>query len=293
VAALLQPLPSWSDSGSIHRLTNRGFPHEDFVEVAAPAETTMNDLLISLLVFAVIFGGALIGAAVRPLLSEGHFQPDSKDVVKMATGLIGTLAALVLGLLIASAKTSFDQKTSQVRQLTATIILLDDLLAQYGPEAVAVRNRLRQSIQPLANRIWHEEGISAGNPAHFESSAQSSAFENELEGLSPKNDAQRALQSRAVQAFTEGAQTRLQLFTQTGGSIPVPFLIILIFWLSAIFVSFTLFAQTNLVVTTSLLVCALSFACAIFLILELDNPFTGLMGISSATLRTALSPLNL
>jgi hypothetical protein len=111
----------------------------------------MNDLLISLVVFVAIFGGALLGAAVRPLLSERHLQPDSKDVVKIATGLIGTLAALVLGLLIASAKTSFDQKVSQVRQLTATIIIvLDDLLGQYGPEAASVRTRLRQSIPPLA-----------------------------------------------------------------------------------------------------------------------------------------------
>ena len=113
----------------------------------------MNDLLISLLVFAVIFGGALVGMMVRPLLSEHHLQPDSRDVVKMATGLIGTLAALVLGLLIASEKSSFDQKTGQVRQMTATIILLDDLLAQYGPDASPVRNLLRQSIQPMANRM--------------------------------------------------------------------------------------------------------------------------------------------
>jgi len=219
----------------------------------------MTYLLISLLVFALTFGGALVGTAVRPLLSEHHLHPDSRDVVKLATGLIGTLAALVLGLLIASAKSSFDQKTTQVRQMTANIILLDDLLAQYGPEATPVRNFLRQSIQPLANRIWHE---------------------------------QRSLKSRAIQAFTEGAQIRLLLFAHAGGSIPTPFLVILVFWLSAIFVSFTLFARTNLVVITALLVCALSFACAIFLILELDNPFTGLMGISSATLRSALLPLN-
>jgi hypothetical protein len=131
--------------------------------------------------------------------------------------------------------------------MTATIILLDDLLAQYGPEAGAVRNLLRQSIPPLANRIWREDEILAGKPVRFESSAQSLAFENQLERLSPNNDAQRSLQSRAIQAFTEGAQIRLQLFAQTGGSIPVPFLIILVFWLSAIFVSFTLFAQTNLI----------------------------------------------
>jgi hypothetical protein len=251
----------------------------------------MNYLLISLVVFALIFGGALVGMIVRPLLSERHLNPDSRDVVKMATGLIGTLTALVLGLLIASAKSSFDQKTNQVRQLTSTIILLDGLLAQYGPEGTPLRNLLRQSIQPLARRIWHEEAIPAGRPARFESTAESSAFENELERLSPKNDAQRSLQSRAIQAFTEGAQIRLQLFTQTGGSIPVPFLIILVFWLSAIFASFTLFARANLVVMASLLVCALSFSSAIFLILELDNPFTGLMGISSATLQSALLPL--
>ena len=251
----------------------------------------MKDLLISLLVFAVIFGGALVGMVVRPFLSEQHLQPDSRDVVKMTTGLIGTLAALVLGLLIASAKGTYDQKTSQVRQMTATIILLDDLLAQYGPEAVHLRNLLRQGIQPLANRIWHEEGAASGRPVRFEATAESSAFENGLEHLSPANDTQRSLQSRAIQAFSETAQTRLQLFTQTGGSIPVPFLIILVFWLSAIFVSFTLFAQTNLIVMASLFVGALSFAGAIFLVLELGDPFGGLMGISSATLRGALSPL--
>lgn len=252
----------------------------------------MNDLWISLIVFAVIFGGALIGVFVRPLLSEKHLHPDSKEVVKMATGLIGTLAALVLGLLIASAKSSFDQKTNQVRQMTATIILLDDLLAQYGPEAASLRTLLRQSILPLANRIWREEEIPASNPVHFESTAQSLAFENQLERLSPNNDTERSLQSRAIQAFTEGAQIRLQLFAQAGGSIPAPFLVILVFWLGAIFVSFTLFARTNLVVMAALFVCALSFACAIFLVLELDNPFRGLMGISSATLRSALLPLN-
>jgi hypothetical protein len=123
-------------------------------------------------------------------------------------------------------------------------------------------------------------------------SAHSLAFENELERLMPNNDAQRSLQSRAVQAFTDAAQTRLLLYAQAGGSIPAPFLIILVFWLGAIFVSLTLFARTNLVVMTSLFVCALSFAGAIFLVLELDNPFTGLMGISSATLQSALLPLN-
>ena len=97
----------------------------------------MMNLLISLLVFALMFGGALAGMALRSLLSEHHLHSDSKDVVKLTAGLIGTLTALVLGLLIASAKTTFDQKANQVRQMTATIILLDDLVTQYGPEATS------------------------------------------------------------------------------------------------------------------------------------------------------------
>src|ERR1700684_2452440 len=143
----------------------------------------MYALSISLLVFVLMFAGAFAGVAVRPLLLEKHVQPDSREVVKMATGLVGTLAALVLGLLISSAKSSFDQKTGQVRQMTATIILLDDLLGQYGPEATPIRTRLRQSIPPLADSIWHEGGIAAGKPVRFVESAQASAFENDLNAL--------------------------------------------------------------------------------------------------------------
>jgi hypothetical protein len=252
----------------------------------------MKDLLISLIAFALILGGALAGMAVRPLLSDQHVHADSRDVVKLTAGMIGTLTALVLGLLIASAKNTFDQKTNQVRQMTATILVLDDLLAQYGPETASLRKLLRQSIPTLADRIWHEQVNPAGKPAGFEASAEAWAFEDGLQRLSPSNDAQRSLQSRAIQAFMEAAQIRLQLFTQGGSSIPTPFLVIMVFWLSAIFVSVTLFARANLVVTISLLVGALSFAGAIFLVLELDDPFTGLMGISSSILRNALLPLN-
>src|SRR6202162_901338 len=163
----------------------------------------MNALVISLLVFALIFGGALVGMVVRPLLSEHHLQPDSKDVVKMATGLIGTLAALVLGLLIASANSSFDQKTNQVRELTATVILLDDLLMQYGPEATSLRQILRHSIPPMADRIWQEQAHTSSTPARFESSVEAWAFYDAVERLSPNNDTQRSLQSRTIAAFTE------------------------------------------------------------------------------------------
>ena len=128
----------------------------------------MSAWLISLLAFVIISGVALLGVFLRPLLSEDHLHRDSREVVRMATGLIGTLTALVLGLLIASAKSSFDLKTNQVREVTATIIILDDLLEQYGPEATFLRRLLRQGIEPLANRIWREEQSRTGKPVHFE-----------------------------------------------------------------------------------------------------------------------------
>jgi len=131
----------------------------------------MYALSISLLAFVLMCAGAFAGVTVRPLLLAKHVHPDSREVVKMATGLVGTLAALVLGLLISSAKSSFDQKSGQVRQMTATIILLDDLLSQYGSEAAPARILLRQSVQPLANRIWHEGESPTGKPVVFQSTA--------------------------------------------------------------------------------------------------------------------------
>ena len=147
----------------------------------------MSAWFISVLVFVILVGGALSGVVLRPLLSKEHLHPDSRDVVKMATGLIGTRAALVLGLLIASAKDSFDLKTNQVRQVISTVILMDDLLAQYGPEATRLRILLRQGFDPLADSIWREEAVRTGKPVHFESSVQSLALENELEHLAPND----------------------------------------------------------------------------------------------------------
>jgi hypothetical protein len=216
---------------------------------------------------------------------------DSKDVVKLTAGLIGTLTALVLGLLIASAKTTFDQKTNQVRQLTATVILLDDLLTQYGPEATSLRKLLRQSIPPMADRIWHEQANPTGKPARFESSVEAWAFYMSSNGYR-RTTIRNVPCSLALLRLSRKRADATAVVYAGRQSIPTPFLVIMVFWLSAIFVSATLFARANMVVTISLFVCALSFAGAIFLVLELDDPFTGLMGISSSILRSALLPLN-
>jgi hypothetical protein len=234
-------------------------------------------------------GGILLGALLRSALPEHHLSKDSQDVVRLGVGLIATLAALLLGLLIAAAKSSFDTQSTQVTQITADIILLDNLLAQYGPEARPIRQQMRSVIGPFANQIWREKQASTATP--FERNASAEQVYLVIQGLSPQNDLQRSLQARAAQISNDLVQTRLILFAESGNVIPAPFLAILVLWLVIIFASFSLFSALNLTVFTCLSLFALSASCAIFLILELSQPFSGLMTISSKPLRHALGPL--
>ena len=251
----------------------------------------VSPLTMSLIVFACIASGALLGMFLRSTLPGHHLSADAKDVVRLGTGLIGTIAALVLGLLIASAKNSFDTQSTQIRQLTANIILLDGLLAQYGPETRTARDLLRRGIVTMTERIWRENTSDLTKATPFEASHASEAFFEKLQDLSPANDAQRSLKDRAMQAGTELAKTRLLLFAQADNAIPMPFLAVLVFWLTIIFASFSLFAQPNVIVLSSLFIFALSAAGSIFLILELGQPFAGLMHIANEPLRHALAPL--
>jgi len=251
----------------------------------------MSALVLAGITFACIAGGVLFGFFLRKILPEHRLSSDAKDVVRLGTGLIGTIAALVLGLLISSAKSSYDTQNNQIKQMTANVVLLDRLLEQYGPEAGPARNSMRRSVPVLADRMWRENTSGATKAGPFEASAEGEAFYAIVQDLSPKNDSQRSLQARAIQTSTDIAQARLVLFAQTDNSIPMPFLVVLISWLTIIFASFSLFAPPNAIVVGSLLIFAVSAAGAIYLILELGQPFSGLMQISSGPLRHALAAM--
>jgi hypothetical protein len=249
----------------------------------------MSPAVLSCLIFALTLGGIALGALLRTTLPQHHLSKESQDVVRLGAGLVATIAALVLGLLIAAAKGSFDTQSGQIRQITADVILLDALLEQYGPETQPIRVAMRSAIGPLADRIWHEKATDAARPFATDTEAESVYIA--IQALSPKNDLQRSLQSRAAQISTDLAQTRLLLFAESDGAIPAPFIAILAFWLVIIFASFSLFAALNVTVFSFLALFALSASCAIFLILELSQPFTGLLMIPSGPLRNVLGPL--
>jgi hypothetical protein len=249
----------------------------------------MSPAVLSCVIFALALGGIVLGALLRTTLPQHHLSKESQDVVRLGAGLIATIAALVLGLLIAAAKGSFDTQSGQVKQITADIILLDALLEQYGPEALPIRVALRGAVGPLADRLWHEKAATPAAP--FTMNATGESVYIAIQALSPKNDLQRSLQARAAQISTDLAQIRLLLFVESDSAIPAPFIAILAFWLIIIFASFSLFAALNVTVFTFLSLFALSASCAIFLILELSQPFTGLLMIPSAPLRNVLAPL--
>jgi hypothetical protein len=249
----------------------------------------LSPLALSCIIFALTVGGILLGVLLRQALPKHHLSKDSQDVVRLGVGLVATIAALVLGLLIAAAKSSFDTQSGQVRQITADLILIDNLLALYGPDALPIRQEMRSAVGPVVDRIWREKKLNRIGP--FESSAAAEKVYLDIQALTPKNDVQRSTQSRAVQATTDFAQTRLLLFVEADNLVPAPFLAILVFWLVIIFASFSLFSELNPTVFGFLVLFALSASCALFLILELSQPFSGLMAISSAPLREALAPL--
>jgi hypothetical protein len=249
---------------------------------------SVSPLTIACIAFACTFGGAMIGMLFN--LPEQHLNSDSKDVVRLGMGLLATVSALVLGLLLASAQSTFQTQSNQIKQITANIVLLDNLLARSGPNAQPARVILRRSVDVLIERVWLEKTSGAAAAKPFEASADAQLLFDKLQALSPQNDVERIFQTRAIQLGIDLAQTRI-LLAQTDSAIPMPFLAVLIFWISAIFASFGLFARPSAIVFTALCVCALSTSAAIFLILELGHPFTGLMAISSHPLSNALAPL--
>jgi hypothetical protein len=248
----------------------------------------VSSMAISWLIFACVFGGAMLGMILRFLVPEHHLSADSKDIVKLGMGLIATMAALVLALLIASAKSSHDTQSGEVIQMSADVIQLDRVLARYGPETRDARGLLRSLV---ARGVGPRGNYQPANIGSAEVDVGADSFSEKILQLAPRNDSQRLFREQAIQIGADLGHTRSLLLEQTSGSIPMPFLVVLVFWFTMIFITFGLFAPSNSTVIAVLFVCALSVAGAIFLILELDRPFEGLIQISDAPLRTALARL--
>ena len=248
----------------------------------------MTSLTIGLISAGCVFGGVLLGMLLQKVLPEHHLDTPSKDTVKVGAGMLATLTALVLGLLVSSAKSSFDAMNAGIAQTGAKIILFDHILADYGPETKDAREQLRHIVASVIERIWPAKKTGAGGLRALESGDAAKILQDKLRELTPKNDLQKSLLAQASQISSDVLQTRLLLLEGQQNTLPASFLVLLIFWLTGLFITFGLFAPRNGTVLAVLLICALSVSSAIFLVLEMDRPLDGFIKASNAPLRKAV-----
>jgi len=244
---------------------------------------------ISFIVLAFTFGGALAGMLLRRFLPDNHLSADSKETVKLGMALVSTMSALVLGLLVSSAKSFYDTQSAELNQMSADIVALDRLLAHYGPETKEAREELRVAVIRNLDRIWPQERTRTTVEPVSDKVGES--LLDEIESLSPKDDTHRSLGAQALNLGVSIGRIRWLMYAQSSASFSRALLVIMVLWLILVFISFGLFAPRNATAIASLFAAALAVSGAIFLILEMYMPFSGLIQISSVPLRSALAHL--
>jgi hypothetical protein len=249
----------------------------------------VNTTVVAAILFVCLVGVALLGRRVRRYLPEEHLSADSKDAVKLAMGLVATMTALLLGLLVSSAKGTYDTVRNEVMQMASKVAFLDRVLALYGPEAADARSECRDAVADAVRRMW--PGERGGSAQLAPNKQMGDAFYVAVHRLSPHDDSQRALKTEAVNLMVELGQLRSLLQAQAIPSISRPLLIALVSWLVVIFLGFSLVAPPNATTTLALVASAFSVACAVFLILELDHPLAGLIRIPSEPMVNVLNQL--
>jgi hypothetical protein len=250
----------------------------------------MKDILIGVAVFAIIFGGALFGMFLGKILPDQHVSNESRDAIRIVMAMLATLSAVVLGLLTGSSMSSLGEKEGELRSAGVQFIMLDRTLAEYGPETAQTRSLLKQLLAERISQIWPEEHGAVSLTA-LGSGAGIVMVQRELFALSPQTEQQRWLRSNALEITNAIAESRWTTIEQIGSRFPWAFFIVVVAWLTIIFASFGLYAPRNASVTIALLVAALTLAGPIFMMLEMDQPYGGLVKIPSTSLRVAFDQL--
>jgi len=265
-----------------------GGPSYWLVVAAHPQSRIMNPIATSVIVLACVFGGALAGLFLRTRLPDQHLQDDSKDIVMLGTGVVATMAALVLGLLVSSAKGSFDRTSDQVKLGAAKIVQLNHALAQYGDETKEIRRALWRYVEAAADATSGEKSrLMQLRTSAMETKADD--VEVTIRALVPRSEAQRELRSLALTLIQDWSANRSLLLLQEHSSVSTPLLVVVVAWFALIFLGFGLFSPRNGTVFATLFLCALAVSGALFLILAMDQPLEGVIRISDGSTRNALS----
>lgn len=242
-----------------------------------------------LLVAGLLIVALVLGRTINRFIPQEKLSPETRDSMKLAVGWVATMSALVLGLLVNSAKLNFDAQRNTVIQMSAKIAMLERVLGLYGPETNDARNQVRMATEGLIQNLWPQD---SNAKADFTPDKQAgSEIYTSIQNLSPRDDTQKALKTNALTLATQIAELRALLVAQSGAYISRPLLVVLVTWLGVIFLSFSVLAPRNSIAMTTLLISVFSISGAMFLIIELDHPFGGLIRISSEPLLRALATM--
>jgi hypothetical protein len=250
--------------------------------------SSMNPMYVSIIVIVLTYCGTHLGLRIRKSLPEDHLSADTKEIVKLSAGLIATLTALVLGLLVSSAKDTLDTMNRELTQDGAKIILLDRTLANYGPGTSEIRTQLRGHVAHTLKLIWNEDVPDDAALKAAEDPSGMESIQARLRDLSPHSDSQRLLHAQALQLSSDLAMSRWLIVESMQRALPDAFLVVLSLWLMILYTCYGLIAPKNWTVRVVLFISALSIAGAIFLVLEMNTPLSGIIKVSSAPLHKAL-----
>ena len=244
-------------------------------------------LYISVVAFAAMFGGALVGIFAARFLPRHHLSAESASVVKLSAAVVASLTSLVLALMLSSANSSFSVNAGIVKKLSSDLVHLDHLLRIYGPEAGAARRDLRAYASGKNEELFPVSG--ASSTANRETADRLDALLDAVLSLSPADRRQTTLVAQAQAIVTNIYAERWLLWENPGTTVPLPFLFVMIFWLALVFASFGLFAPVNVTVLTSFFLSSLAVTGAILMILELGEPMRhSLLQVSGEPLRRGL-----
>ncbi len=252
----------------------------------------MNSLTFGLISLGSIFTGTLVGLYLRRILPESHLCQESRDSMKMAWGIVATMSALVLGLLLSTAKSSFDTISNEITQAGAKIIVLDQVFERYGPETKAARTELRLAVNVRVQKIWSKSHDESSGSASLAVGRGLNGVFDEMDKLTPETDSKKALLSQAEGLTNELIMARWLALEQSRTVLPNIFFIVLVLWLTLLFIGIGLLAPAHKTMLITLLLCNLCLSAAIFLIEEMNHPLDGMVQVSSAPMVEALDYLN-
>ncbi|RDI59102.1 DUF4239 domain-containing protein [Microvirga subterranea] len=248
----------------------------------------MGSVLASLFTFIAVFCGAMIGIVLSGRLPAHHMSPETRTAVSVSMAVVGTLSALVIGLMISTASTAFNERTNAIEALAVDIVKLDRALLRIGSDAASIRKELRNYAEAKVEELSSPPKV---GDLSISKLANLETISDQVVALQPHDDRGRQIQEQALQLLGAIADARWLLVEKSGVTMPAPFLLLVIFWLTLLFASFGLFAPNNGTVIAILFLCAMAISGGIFMILELGAPTRGLVRASVAPLHYALDTI--